>query len=71
MLLRAEEVSVKKLEKSAQVAIRPTRFAQMLDLADSTVYGLIKDKTIPAFRVGRSLRIPISVIDKMMEQESD
>jgi hypothetical protein len=56
---------VRKPERAEVVAIRPSKFGQMFDFSDSAVYSLIQ-REVPSIRFGRSIRIPVAAIDKIL-----
>lgn len=57
---------MKKVDRAAAVVIKPRRLAQMLDIGETNIYALIKRGDIFAIRVGKSLRIPIVEVDRML-----
>lgn len=52
----------------------PNRFvtvpevARMLRVSNMTVYRLVNAEELPAFRIGRSIRIPLTAVGRFLEQ---
>ncbi|MGD0290690.1 MAG: helix-turn-helix domain-containing protein [Candidatus Binataceae bacterium] len=55
--------------QSDQLLVRVSKAADMLDISKSTLYSLINEGTVPAIRVGKSLRIPIDWLYKWVADQ--
>ena len=55
-----------KKTKPSPVAVRPSTFAALYDLAPSTVYDAIERRDLPVIRIGRNVRIPLTAIDELL-----
>ena len=52
-----------------QLLISVPRAAQMLDISKSKLYELINDGTVPAIRIGKSIRIPLDWLRKWLAEQ--
>lgn len=69
----AEVTEVTKVAKDAKVGgdlstelkfLSVSEFAQLFNLAKSTVYNLIRERKVPYVKIGRSIRIPLKGVLK-------
>jgi excisionase family DNA binding protein len=55
--------------ESAQLLVRVSRAADMLDISRSKLYLLINEGTVPAIHVGKSIRIPVDWLHRWIAEQ--
>lgn len=61
-------VSNSHLEHAQKLALTYREAAESLGVCERTVWGLVRDGELPAVRIGRSVRIPVSALQKFVER---
>src|SRR5579871_3891942 len=51
-------------------AIRPVQAAALLGISRSKLYSLMARQEIPTIRVGKSLRVPVSALQRWFERQT-
>ena len=56
-------------DKELPLFLKPARFAKLIDVGRSKIYDMIHRKEIHAVKVGGSLRIHVSELERLKAQE--
>jgi excisionase family DNA binding protein len=54
-----------------QLAYRVSRAAKLLDVSRTTLYNAINNRDVRAIKIGRSLRIPLSELKRLLGDVGD
>ena len=55
------------MDRREKLLLKPTEVAEVLSIGKSKCYQLISAGTIPSVRIGKSLRIPVALLEQWLE----
>jgi excisionase family DNA binding protein len=61
--------SMRKRESAERILLRVTEAADLVGLSRSTIYNLVTSGQLDTVRVGRTIRVPVSALEKWVEQK--
>jgi excisionase family DNA binding protein len=50
-----------------RLAYRAKEVAELLGVTDAHIYNLVRENTIPSFRLGKSVLIPAAAVDALID----